>query len=120
MLLARNLITEELGIIMLAHMLVNDFLMSDRLKQGPAAAFAINEALAHSWMCQICLVYLLNLETVQSLTSSSDITLALAYYAAAHWKTHFWAGQNLDAPSNATQKLLKSCSYRKQKRSGTG
>lgn len=82
------------GIVKLAHMSVKDFLVYDGITDSSAAVPpTINERLAHSMICQTCLIHLLQLKTLESLTWVHGSSLPLARYSAEHWITHSRASE---------------------------
>jgi ankyrin repeat protein len=73
-------------IIALAHYSVQEYLVSDRIKQGPAKQYNMHETECHGVITDGCLKYLLQL---QRLSSAEAIhTSALARYAAEFWSSH--------------------------------
>lgn len=75
--------------VRLAHSSVKDYLISDRISTSPAAAYALNEALSHSFITQCCLIYLLQFKG--PLEPRSPLTFPLVQYAAQFWTDHFQA-----------------------------
>ena len=69
-------------------MSVKEYLISERITNGPAAYFGINARISHSFIAQTCLAYLLYLGTIKSLTTATVQSFPLAYYAAEHWFDH--------------------------------
>ncbi|KAF7976112.1 hypothetical protein HWV62_7545 [Athelia sp. TMB] len=93
-----GLVTELHGIIKLAHMSVKEYLISERIANGPAAYFSINARIAHSFLAQTCLAYLLYLGTIESLTTATIQSFPLACYAAEHWFDHAHGYTESDPP----------------------
>jgi hypothetical protein len=67
-------------VIALAHYSVQEYLLSDRIKQGPAKQYNLHKAECHSVIIDSCLKYLLQLQ--RPLLEEVFQTLALAQYAA--------------------------------------
>ena len=76
-------------LVKLAHSSVRDYLISDRIVTSPAADYALNEALSHSFITQCCLIYLL--QFTGPLHPRSALTFPLVQYAARFWTHHFQA-----------------------------
>ncbi|KAL5113368.1 hypothetical protein ACEQ8H_008749 [Pleosporales sp. CAS-2024a] len=73
-------------IIALAHYSVQEYLLSDRIKQGPAKQYNMHEAKCHSLTTEGCLKYLLQLQ--RPISEEAIHTWALARYAAESWISH--------------------------------
>ncbi|KAF1925827.1 HET-domain-containing protein [Didymella exigua CBS 183.55] len=73
-------------IIALAHYSIQEYLVSDRIKQGQAKQYSMQEAKCHSAILKSCLVYLLQLQ--QPLSEETLKASALARYAAEFWSSH--------------------------------
>lgn len=70
-------------------MSIKDYLISDRIKDGAASYFSINEILAHSLIAQTCLAYILDLENLTVIDyQSTQEPFPLALYAAEYWISH--------------------------------
>lgn len=67
-------------IIALAHYSVQEYLVSDKIKQGPAKQYSMHKAKCHSIITTACLKYLIQLQ--QPLTKDFIQTSALARYTA--------------------------------------
>lgn len=74
-------------IIGLAHYSVQEYLVSDRIRQGQAKQYSMSKAECHSAITKGSLMYLLQLQSAETLES-----FALAKYAAKYWPSHFEAG----------------------------
>jgi hypothetical protein len=76
--------------VRIAHFSVQEYLESDRIKRQKAVPFALESALAHAEIAQICLVYLL-----EPGLSSGNLDQAkledfpLAHFAATLWYHHY-------------------------------
>ncbi|KAH0538097.1 hypothetical protein FGG08_005309 [Glutinoglossum americanum] len=72
----------------LAHFSVREFLMSDRIQDGPARQYSTQEIPANVSIAEICLAYLLQFDKDDSLTSETVKDFPLARYAAQYWTQH--------------------------------
>lgn len=76
-------------VVKLAHFSVKEFLVSERIQAGPASEYSIREIQAHTTIAEICLCYLLQFDTVDSLTSLENLDgFPLLEYAATCWFQH--------------------------------
>jgi ankyrin repeat protein len=73
--------------IALAHSSVKEYLISERIKEGPARSFSIERLSSNRSMAEDCLAYLLQFDQEDSLTSGT-LDLRLARYAARFWTLH--------------------------------
>jgi ankyrin repeat protein len=73
-------------IIALAHYSVQEYLVSDRIKQGQAKQYSMQEAECHNAISIRCLRYLLHFQ--QPLSKGVLKASALARYAAEFWGSH--------------------------------
>jgi hypothetical protein len=73
-------------IIALAHYSVQEYLVSDRIKQGAAKQYSMQEAECHDAIAQGCLSYLLQFQ--QLLSEEVLQASVLAKYAAEFWVSH--------------------------------
>ena len=75
--------------IRLAHFSVKEYLVSDRIRQGPAFAYSLRGAVSNESIAEDCLVYLLHLIKPDIWRSTSTVVeYPLARYAAEHWLDH--------------------------------
>jgi hypothetical protein len=99
--------------ITLAHYSVKEYLVSDRIKRGPASQYSMQPAQCHSAITKGCLNYLLQLP---HLFRKDDIELfPLAVYSARFWASHLReAGNAVEALSRLATRLLsiKQPAYR--------
>ncbi|OAL53544.1 fibronectin type 3 and ankyrin repeat domain protein 1, partial [Pyrenochaeta sp. DS3sAY3a] len=94
-------------ILTLAHYSVKEYLVSDRIKQGPATRFNINESQCHGFMMDGCLKYLLHLQ--QPLSEEAIQTSTLARYAAEFWSSHLrQTGEDMQRLSQAAMSLMST------------
>ncbi|KAF1927164.1 ankyrin, partial [Didymella exigua CBS 183.55] len=73
-------------IIALAHYSVQEYLVSDRIKQGQAKQFSMQEVECHNALTKGSLMYLLQFQ--QPLSNKVLKAFALARYAAQFWSSH--------------------------------
>jgi hypothetical protein len=74
-------------IVALAHYSVQEYLMSDRIKQGPAKQYSMQEAECHDEIAKASLKYLMELQ--QPFSAKDLKTHRLARYSAKFWSHHF-------------------------------
>ncbi|KAJ4330292.1 hypothetical protein N0V87_010137 [Didymella glomerata] len=72
--------------IALAHYSVQEYLVSERIKQGQAKRFSMQDFDCHDTISKGCLIYLLQFQ--QPLTTKVLGVSALARYAAEFWSSH--------------------------------
>jgi hypothetical protein len=73
-------------IISLAHYSVQEYLVSDRIKQGSAKQYSMQEVKCHSAITQGSLKYLIQIQ--QPLSRKTLEKSALARYSAEFWNSH--------------------------------
>ena len=93
-------------IIALAHYSVQEYLVSDRIKQGPAKQYNMHEAKCHGVMMDCCLKYLLQLR--RPLSEEIIQTSALARYAAEFWSSHLRQAEDIERLSQPAMGLLST------------
>ena len=73
--------------VRLAHSSVKDYLISGRIRQSPAAPYALHGTASHAFITQCCMVYLLQF------TAPPDTVLHQAFpltqYSIRYWTYHF-------------------------------
>lgn len=80
--------------VVLAHQSVREYLMSERIRAGPAKNFGIEESASHNNIAQGCLLYLLQSELCAGPCEDPPTmkervrTLPLSIYAALCWPYH--------------------------------
>jgi hypothetical protein len=74
--------------VRLAHFSVKEYLVSDRITNGPAHQYSIREIHANVSISEVCLSYLLQFDSPDSLTSQNLKDYPLARYAAKYWTQH--------------------------------
>jgi hypothetical protein len=72
----------------LAHYSVQEYLLSDRLKQGQARQYSMQKVSCHDAITNGCLRYLLQLQQPETLLEDILRTHMLALYSAEFWTTH--------------------------------
>jgi ankyrin repeat protein len=95
-------------IISLAHYSVQEYLMSDRIKEGPAKQYSMQEVECHKAMAKGCLAYLVQLQqlTCTGLPTSDH---ALALYSARFWSSHLQkSGEDTEEVSQLATDLLST------------
>ncbi|CZR54758.1 uncharacterized protein PAC_04642 [Phialocephala subalpina] len=103
MLDARGLVRPAITVT-LAHFSVMEYLISDRIQQGPAKHFAISKSIENHFIAECCLLYLLQYANSTLRTNSrQDLSsFPLLEYASVFWYQHV----NLAPPEH--QKSLNS------------
>lgn len=72
----------------LAHYSVKEYLMSDRIRSGPAKQYAVQESSCNIFVGKSCIAYLLQFSDAQSFSEETIIRHKLALYAARFWLDH--------------------------------
>jgi ankyrin repeat protein len=76
--------------VQLAHFSVKEYLVSDRILQGPARYFAASTSIAQRFIAECCLVYILQYVFSPLIEDSTQfVTFPLLKYASAYWYMHF-------------------------------
>ncbi|OAG39695.1 hypothetical protein AYO21_06163 [Fonsecaea monophora] len=76
--------------VRIAHFSVQEFLLSDRIRKGRAADFALSGPSQHERISKTCLLYLQHEEFLQQNLSPDLVRqYAFAKYAAEHWHHHY-------------------------------
>lgn len=84
-----NRYNENEVIVKLAHFSVKEYLVSERIQVGPASEYSIQEIQTHTTIAEVCLVYLLQFDTIDLLASLQSLDgFPLLKYAATHWFKH--------------------------------
>ena len=76
------------GEVRLAHYSVKEFLISERIGQSSASAFAIIPGDADKDMATVCLTYLLSFNPPSSLREVNSVEFPLLHYSAQNWYRH--------------------------------
>ncbi|RAR05617.1 HET-domain-containing protein [Stemphylium lycopersici] len=91
--------------VALAHYSVQEYLVSDRIRQGSAKQYSMQEAKCHSAITRGSLKYLMQLQ--QPLKRESLQTFALARYLAEFWSSHLQkTGDEIERVSQLAMGLL--------------
>jgi hypothetical protein len=96
---AMSPLTNHIGTVKLSHFSVKEYLISDRIRNSKVSYFSIREDTSHSLISQCCLVYLLQFDRLDSLSSATIQSFPLAHYAAEYWIPHAQTA-NKDNSSN--------------------
>ena len=92
-------------IIALAHYSVQEYLVSDRIRQGSAKQYSMQEAACQSAITRGSLKYLMQLQ--QPLEEETLQVFALARYSAEFWSSHLQkTGDEMEQVSQLTMGLL--------------
>ncbi|KAF9065998.1 ankyrin repeat-containing domain protein [Rhodocollybia butyracea] len=78
-------------VVKFAHNSVKEFLTQTHAEVNIRKVFEVNEHLAHSMICQTCLIYLLQFNKEGMLPKKVDMfkkSFPLGLYAAKHWPSH--------------------------------
>ncbi|KAH8792864.1 hypothetical protein F5882DRAFT_516605 [Hyaloscypha sp. PMI_1271] len=80
----------RMGTVTLAHFSVKEYLISDRIQKGPAQYFATSSHIAHHFIAECCLLYVLHYaSTAIKMGSLGDLAaFPLITYASASWFKH--------------------------------
>ena len=81
--------------VRIAHFSVQEFLLSDRIKKGRAAGFAMSAAIGHLQISKACLIYLCD-EDAQNQGSIYDRRNTFARFAAQFWHHHWGQPTHID------------------------
>ena len=99
-------------IIVLAHYSVQEYLISDRIRNGQAKAYSMHDTKCHNVITQGCLQYLLQFQQPNILSSYYSNTFALARYSAEFWTSHIRkTGDRVDAMSRLAMGLFSKDNY---------
>jgi ankyrin repeat domain-containing protein 50 len=83
----------------LAHYSVKEYIVSQRIRQSPMAIFYVNDSLAHEYMAEVCLIYLLHFDKPAAVYKGVWVDFPFIDYAARRWYEHYRsipkAGQGL-------------------------
>ena len=75
-------------IVKLAHFSVKEYLVSERILEGKAKSYRIEDISANKLISYDCIVYLLQLDDYNSLDNQVLTQFPLAIYAAQYWTQH--------------------------------
>lgn len=95
--------------VRLAHFSVKEYLVSERIRAGPAIRYSIRAIDANVSIAEICLAYLLLFDRPTSSKSRILGEFPLARYAARYWTQHArWAGKGASEIHQMTLELFLS------------
>jgi ankyrin repeat protein len=80
--------TKTRTVVELAHFSVKEYLVSERIQNGEAKKYIIEQIPAHISITEVSLGYLLQFDKLDSLDSETTEKFPLAEYAAQHWTQH--------------------------------
>ncbi len=75
-------------VVVLAHYSVKEYLTSERIRQGPAARYSMQDAACNEVLAKSCLGYLLQFQRPDSLSKDNIKGFKLARYSAEFWISH--------------------------------
>jgi ankyrin repeat domain-containing protein 50 len=82
--------------VRIAHFSIQEYLLSDRIKRGRVAGFAISSTIGHLQISEACLIYLYNEDFLdQALTLDCVAQYPFARFAAQFWH-HHWGQPDID------------------------
>jgi hypothetical protein len=104
-------LSDDTSELRLAHSSVQGYLISERIRQGPASFFSVISASADALITEVCLMYILLFDKPDSLSEKSLSEWPLLDYACRHWFHPVRKLSNEPDRCNATrlaEKLLAS------------
>ena len=94
---------------MLAHFSVDEYLISERSRQGRAAQYSMQDAVCNEVIAKSCLGYHLQFQQPESLSAESIQEFKLAQYSARFWISHARvATQRTETWSQLAMELLST------------
>ena len=75
-------------VVLLAHYSVKEYLISERCRQGRAAAYSMQNTACNEFIAMSCLKYILQFQSSVSFTNENIEESKLAQYSAEFWTTH--------------------------------
>jgi ankyrin repeat protein len=81
-------ISEDTSELRLAHYSVQEYLVSERIRKGPASFFSVIRVSADTLIAEVCLTYILLFDKPDSLSKTSLSEWPLLDYACKHWFHH--------------------------------
>src|ERR1700736_1504323 len=78
----------RVAILRLAHFSVKEYLISQRIQNGPAAKYSLLRKDADTSIAHTCLAYLMQFSKLDSLKPGTIALFPLAEYAAQYWISH--------------------------------
>ncbi|KAF2094687.1 HET-domain-containing protein, partial [Rhizodiscina lignyota] len=95
--------SEAKRVIALAHYSVKEYLTSDRIREGPAKIYSLQESTSHVFIANSCIGYLLQFQDAESFCTETIETHKLAEYSAGLWIDHT---RSYASGEDSTQKLV--------------
>ncbi|KAI9706362.1 MAG: hypothetical protein M1836_003367 [Candelina mexicana] len=86
-----------------AHFSVKEYLVSDRIRTGPVAAFALTDTEAHQFIGTACVSYFLLLNHHDSISEDTLRSAPMLQYSAEHWPKHI---RNVELEAADTKLLI--------------
>ena len=105
---------EEREELQLAHYSVKEYLMSNRIKNSPVADYTILWEQSHKAIAEVCLTYLLQFDTWNTIDGETLLESPLARYAAQYWPEHTKLSGNISVDSLGDRQALNLLSSSKQ------
>ena len=78
----------RIAILRLAHFSVKEYLISQRIQDGPAVKYSLSKKDANTSISCTCLAYLMRFSNLDCLQPNTIASFPLAEYAAEHWIYH--------------------------------
>lgn len=97
-------LSDDTSEVRLAHFSVQEYLISERIRDGPVSFFSVVSVSAHTLMAEVCLTYILLFDTPYSLSAESLTEWPLLDYACRHWFHH--AKKLVDQPDRCKANIL--------------
>ncbi|KAH8756434.1 hypothetical protein BGZ57DRAFT_957852 [Hyaloscypha finlandica] len=97
-------ISEDTSELRLAHYSVQEYLVSERIRKGPASFFSVIRVSADTLIAEVCLTYILLFNKPDSLSETSLLEWPLLDYACKHWFHH--AGRLTDESDRRNESRL--------------
>lgn len=100
---SRNKPKNPAGVINLAHYSVKEYLISERIRQGPEQKYSLRENNCSTILANCCIGYLLQFQNTESFCLETIRNHKLARYSAEFWTTH---ARLCTSQEDMTQKLI--------------
>jgi len=81
-------LSDRTSVLRLTHYSVQEYILSERIREGPASFFGVMEASSDAFIAEICLTYVLLFDKPDSLSKTSLQEWPLLDYACKHWFEH--------------------------------
>ncbi|KAI4125302.1 MAG: hypothetical protein LQ347_005424 [Umbilicaria vellea] len=96
-------VKRERELLRFAHFSVKEYILSDRIREGNASAFAILESKAQTFLAQVCISYLLLFHNYELASVEQDRANPMLDYAARFWHIH--ASSNATLPASTVSQM---------------